>query len=92
MIDIGRDLAGLDMANSAEFDPATPHPVIHLMEDQKYIDMMGGTMRLGAWPCRVKPETLAYQCYGTDEVSERHRHRYEINNEYRAAFEAALSH
>ena len=89
MIDIGRDLAGLDMANSAEFDPATPHPVIHLMEDQKYIDMMGGTMRLGAWPCRVKPETLAYQCYGTDEVSERHRHRYEINNEYRAAFEAA---
>jgi len=83
MIDLARDLAGLERANSAEFDPATPHPVIHLMEDQKYIQMMGGTMRLGAWPCRLVPDTLAHRCYGKDEVSERHRHRYEVNNAYR---------
>jgi CTP synthase len=89
MIDLARDLAGLDMANSAEFDPATPHPVIHLMEDQKYIQMMGGTMRLGAWPCRVQPDTLAQACYGQAEVSERHRHRYEVNNAYREALAAA---
>lgn len=84
-IDISRDLAGLEMANSSEFDPATPHAVIHLMEDQQYIEMMGGTMRLGAWPCRVAPGTLAHRCYGADEVSERHRHRYEFNNAYREA-------
>jgi CTP synthase len=89
MIDIARDLAGLDMANSAEFDPATPHSVIHLMEHQKYIEMMGGTMRLGAWPCRIKPGTLAHRCYGEDEVSERHRHRYEVNNTYRDALQEA---
>jgi CTP synthase len=89
MIDLARDLAGLDMANSAEFDPATPHPVIHLMEDQKYIQMMGGTMRLGAWPCRIRPDTLAQACYGQAEVSERHRHRYEVNNAYREALAAA---
>jgi CTP synthase len=83
VIDIGRDLAGLAMANSAEFDPATPYPVIHLMEDQQYIEMMGGTMRLGAWPCRIEPGTLAHRCYGETEVSERHRHRYEVNNAYR---------
>ncbi len=89
MIDLARDLAGLDMANSAEFDPATPHPVIHLMEDQKYIQMMGGTMRLGAWPCRIQPDTLAHGCYDQAEVSERHRHRYEVNNAYREALAAA---
>jgi CTP synthase len=89
MIDIARDLAQLDMANSGEFDPATPHKVIHLMEDQKYIEMMGGTMRLGAWPCRISEGTLAHRCYGKDEISERHRHRYEVNNTYREAFAKA---
>ncbi len=89
IIDIGRDLAGLDMANSSEFDPATPHPVIHLMEDQQYLEMMGGTMRLGAWPCRLEPGTLAHRCYGQTEISERHRHRYEVNNAYRDALAAA---
>jgi CTP synthase len=89
MIDMARDLAGLDMANSAEFDPASPHKVIHLMEDQKYLEMMGGTMRLGAWPCHLVPGTLAHRCYGADEVRERHRHRYEVNNAYRERLEAA---
>ncbi|MDD5719197.1 MAG: CTP synthase [Candidatus Krumholzibacteria bacterium] len=89
VIDIGRDLASLDMANSSEFDPATPHPVIHLMEDQQYIEMMGGTMRLGAWPCVIAPGTLAHRCYGQTEISERHRHRYELNNAYREALQRA---
>ena len=89
MIDMARDLAGLDMANSAEFDPASPHKIIHLMEDQKYLEMMGGTMRLGAWPCRLVPGTLAHRCYGTDEIRERHRHRYEVNNAYRERLESA---
>jgi CTP synthase len=89
MIDMARDLAGLEMANSAEFDPASPHKVIHLMEDQRYIEMMGGTMRLGAWPCVIKPDTLAHRCYQTDEIRERHRHRYEVNNAYRERMEEA---
>jgi CTP synthase len=86
MIEIGRDLAGLEMANSSEFDPATPHPVIHLMEEQKGVVNKGGTMRLGAYPCRLVEGSLAHRCYGTDEISERHRHRYEVNNAYRDAF------
>ncbi len=89
MIEVGRDLVGLEMANSSEFDPATKHPVIHLMEEQKYIDQMGGTMRLGAFPCRLKSGTVAERCYGTTEISERHRHRYEVNNSYRERFEKA---
>ncbi len=89
MIDIARDVAALDMANSSEFDPATPHNVIHLMEDQKYIEMMGGTMRLGAWPCKIAPDTLASQCYESSEISERHRHRYEVNNAYRKQLQDA---
>jgi len=87
MVEIGRDLASLEMANSAEFDPATPHPVIHLMEQQKKIKNLGGTMRLGAWPCVLKEGSLASRCYGKTEISERHRHRYEVNNDYRQAFE-----
>ncbi len=89
MIEIGRDLVGLDMANSAEFDPATPHPVIHLMEEQKQIANLGGTMRLGAYPCVLKTGSRVAQCYGETEISERHRHRYEVNNGYREAFEKA---
>ncbi|MGD9546985.1 MAG: CTP synthase [Candidatus Krumholzibacteriia bacterium] len=89
MIEIGRDLAGLEKAGSSEFEPATPHPVIHLMEMQKGIANLGGTMRLGAYPCRLREGSLAHQCYGRAEISERHRHRYEVNNEYRERFEEA---
>jgi len=89
MIEIGRSQAGLERAGSAEFDADSPHPVIHLMETQKGIKNLGGTMRLGAWPCRVQPGTLAHRCYGCEEISERHRHRYEVNNDYRETFAAA---
>ncbi len=87
MIEMGRDLAGLEMANSAEFDASTTHPVIHLMESQKGVTEKGGTMRLGSYPCVVKPNSRAYHAYGELEIAERHRHRYEVNNAYREAFE-----
>ena len=87
MIEIGRDLAGLERAGSSEFDASGPHPVIHLMEEQKGIKNMGGTMRLGSWPCQLKPGSRAYQCYGDLDINERHRHRYEVNNNYREQFE-----
>ncbi len=89
MIEIGRDLAGLPRANSSEFDPAAEHPVIDLMREQRDLKQMGATMRLGAWPCALQPGTLAASCYDAPEISERHRHRYEVNNDYRARFEAA---
>ncbi len=89
MIEIGRDLVGLNKANSSEFDPSSPHPVINLMEEQKQIANLGGTMRLGAYPCVIKPGSRVYQCYQELEISERHRHRYEVNNAYRERFEAA---
>jgi CTP synthase len=85
---MGRDLVGLERAGSAEFDADTPHPVIHLMEMQRGIKNLGGTMRLGAWPCHIRPGTLAHRCYGGTEIAERHRHRYEVNNDYRERFEA----
>ncbi|MFO7610676.1 MAG: CTP synthase [Candidatus Krumholzibacteriia bacterium] len=88
MIEMGRNLVGLERAGSAEFDADSPHPVIHLMDTQKGIKNLGGTMRLGAWPCVIVPGTLAERCYGKTEISERHRHRYEVNNDYRARFEA----
>ncbi len=89
MIEIGRDLVGLPMANSSEFDPVCEHPVIDLMRDQRNIDKMGGTMRLGAYPCRLSEGSLAAECYDSLEISERHRHRYEVNNEYREQYAAA---
>ncbi len=89
IIEIGRDLAGLEKAGSAEFDQGTPHPVIHLMEEQKKVSNLGGTMRLGSWPCHLKPDSRAYQAYGELEINERHRHRYEVNNTYRERFEEA---
>ncbi len=89
MIEIGRDLVGLDKAGSAEFNPETPHPVIHLMEEQRGIANLGGTMRLGAYPCHIAPDSRAFACYGEPEISERHRHRYEVNNNYREQFEQA---
>ncbi|MCK9995289.1 MAG: CTP synthase [Candidatus Krumholzibacteria bacterium] len=89
MIEIGRDVVGLEMAGSAEFTPETPHPVIHLMEEQRGIANMGGTMRLGAYPCHIVPDSRAFSCYGDLEISERHRHRYEVNNKYLGQFEKA---
>ena len=79
--------SGLDEANSTEFDKTTDHPVIALMEDQRAVQQLGGTMRLGAWPCKLEPDRLARRAYGAEQISERHRHRYEFNNEYRKTFE-----
>ncbi len=83
VIELARNVAGLAGANSSEFDPATPHPVIHLMETQRPIQEKGGTMRLGAYTCRILEGSLAHKAYGVSEVKERHRHRYEFNNAYR---------
>ena len=82
-VEFARNVAKLKNANSEEFDPNTAHPVIHLMKEQEYVDQLGGTMRLGAWPCELKKESQAYRAYGSLEISERHRHRYEFNNDYR---------
>lgn len=87
VVEFARNVAGLYGANSSEFDPTTPHPVIDLMLEQKEIIDMGGTMRLGAYPCKLVPNSLASKAYGTDLVYERHRHRYEVNNEYRGDLE-----
>tara|TARA_Y100000588_G_scaffold131453_2_gene144060 strand:+ start:6057 stop:7679 length:1623 start_codon:yes stop_codon:yes gene_type:complete len=87
VIEFARNVVGLEGANSTEFDKETPHPVIHIMEDQKNLSDKGATMRLGACPCHLKPNSIAAQSYGKDEVSERHRHRFEFNNKYRKAME-----
>jgi CTP synthase len=87
LIEFARNVCGLEGANSTEFDAETPHPVIDLLATQRTITNLGGTMRLGAYPCVLKPGTKAQQAYGITEVSERHRHRYEVNNRYRARFE-----
>ena len=89
VIEMGRDLVGLPMANSSEFIPDCEHPVIDLMREQRDVEDMGGTMRLGAYPCVLKEGSLAESCYGQREISERHRHRFEVNNAYRERFEAA---
>ncbi|HEX9741677.1 MAG TPA: CTP synthase [Nitrospiraceae bacterium] len=83
VIELARNAAGLADANSSEFDPNSPHPVIHLMEHQKSVHDKGGTMRLGAYPCRLLDGSLAHKAYGVLDVKERHRHRYEFNNAYR---------
>jgi CTP synthase len=87
--EFARNAAGLVGANSTEFDPETPHPVISLLEEQHGVVNLGGTMRLGAYPCRLLPGSVAHRAYGTDLVSERHRHRWEFNNAYRPRLEAA---
>jgi CTP synthase len=89
VIEFGRNVLGLKDANSTEMNPDTPHPVINLMEDQKNITNMGGTMRLGAYDCDIKKGTKAYAIYGKTRISERHRHRYEFNNDYLEQYEAA---
>ncbi len=88
VVEFARNVCGLERANSTEFDLQTAHPVIHLMEEQKAIDTKGGTMRLGSYPCVLQNETLAAKLYGREKISERHRHRYEFNNNYRAEFGA----
>jgi len=87
VIEFARYVCDLENANSSEFDPLTPHPVVDKMEAQKAVSELGGTMRLGAYDCRLTPGTNAYMAYGQELIRERHRHRYEINNEYIAAFE-----
>jgi CTP synthase len=85
-IEFARDVLGLAGANSTEFDENTPHPVVTLMEAQKRVADKGGTMRLGAYACSLTPGSLAQKVYGQNEISERHRHRYEFNNAYRQQF------
>jgi CTP synthase len=98
-IEFARNVVGLVNANSTEFDPDTPHPVVALITEWQNSDgkvvkrdsnsNLGGTMRLGAQPCTLRPDSLAYRIYGKDTVSERHRHRYEVNNHYVPRLEAA---
>lgn len=87
VIEFARDVCGLPEANSSEFDKASKHPIIDLMEDQKTIKTKGGTMRLGACPCSLKPGTRAFAAYKVQDIEERHRHRYEVNNNYRDILE-----
>jgi len=88
VIEFARNILGWADANSAEFDPTSTHPVIDLMPGQKDVSDKGGSMRLGAYPCSLVEGTLAHQIYGAEEIHERHRHRYEFNNEYREAITA----
>ena len=87
VIDFARNVAGLKNANSTEFDKKTKYPVIDLMESQRAVKIKGGTMRLGAYDCEIKPGTRAYAAYRKKKISERHRHRYEVNNRYRNRLE-----
>jgi CTP synthase len=89
VIEFARNVLHLEGAHSTEMDKHTPHPVIHLQDSQKKVTQKGGTMRLGAYPCKLRQESLAYSIYGRAEVSERHRHRYEFNNTYMQAFQEA---
>ena len=89
VIEYARNVLGLADANSTEMHPTTPHPVIDLMEEQKSISNMGGTMRLGEYDCELRPGSKAAEAYGANMVRERHRHRFEFNDSYREAFEQA---
>ncbi len=89
VIEFARNVLGLADANSTEFVSDTEHPVICLLEEQKNVTAKGATMRLGAQPCVLREDSTAAACYGTTQISERHRHRYEFNNEYRQLFEQA---
>lgn len=89
VIEYGRNVCAFAKANSTEMDPKTPHPVIDLMEEQKSITEMGGTMRLGAWECRLEPNSIVHNVYKKEVITERHRHRYEFNDSYRESLEKA---
>jgi CTP synthase len=86
-IEFARNVCGLEGAHTREVETDTPHPVIDFMENQRNLQTMGGTMRLGSYPCTLTPGTLAAQCYDELEITERHRHRFEFNNKYREIFE-----
>jgi len=88
-IEYARNVCGLKDADSTEFDGESPHPVIFKLRDLVDVEELGGTMRLGAWPCNLAPDSLAKQVYGAEEISERHRHRYEFNPEFRESLERA---
>jgi len=87
-VEFARNVCGLADANSSEFDPATPHRVIYKLRELRGVEELGGTMRLGAWTCKIEPGTLAHRIYGQLEISERHRHRYEFNREYESTLTA----
>ena len=89
VIEFARHVCGLKNAHTTEAEPATPHPVVCLMAEQEKVVDLGGSMRLGAWPCVLRPATAAAKAYGAEQISERHRHRYEVNNRYRPQLEAA---
>jgi len=89
VIEFARNVVGLKGAHSTEMDSSTPYPVIDLMEQQKNITSKGGTMRLGAYPCKIEKGTLAHEIYQSEEISERHRHRWEFNNEFLEVFQKA---
>ncbi|QHV94643.1 CTP synthase [Spirosoma endbachense] len=89
VIEYARNVMGIEDAHSTEMEPHTKHPVISMMEEQKTITDKGGTMRLGAYTCKLKRDSLAHQIYGKTQISERHRHRYEFNNDYLDRFEKA---
>jgi CTP synthase len=89
VIEFARNVLGYTDADSTEMEPETKHNVIDLMDEQKHITNMGGTMRLGTYDCVLKKDSLAYKAYGKELIQERHRHRYEFNNKYKAEFEAA---
>jgi CTP synthase len=88
-VEFARNVVGLNEANSSEFDQATPHRVIYKLRELRGVEELGGTMRLGAWTCKIEPGTLAHRIYGKLEISERHRHRYEFNREYEEPLVAA---
>ena len=83
IVEFARNAAGLKDAHSVELNPATPHPVIHLMPDQNGVEDIGGTLRLGSYPCVLDKDSKAFSLYGAETIHERHRHRYEVNNDYR---------
>ncbi|MCD8224427.1 MAG: CTP synthase [Clostridiales bacterium] len=85
IVEFARHVIGIEDAHSIEFDSATAHPVIHLMPDQDGVEDIGGTLRLGSYPCVLDPESRAYEVYGYSPIHERHRHRYEVNNDFRNA-------
>ena len=89
VVEFARNVLGIKDANSAEFDEETQNPVIHIMEEQRGVNKKGGTMRLGAYPCNIKQGSLASKIYGKEEISERHRHRFEYNNKYKEKLEKA---
>jgi CTP synthase len=88
VVEYARNVCNLESANSVEFDPESPNPVVDLMPDQRGVKEKGATMRLGAYPCVLEVGSLAEKIYGSREISERHRHRYEVNNDFRERLEA----